>query len=114
MKFAKNRLNKFYNPKLYKAPPKTELSREDSMGVMAMMDLLIADLDKEMTEASTQEKDSQADYENLMKESSNKRKVDTGVLTEKTGVKADLEASVEETSDEKASAEKELMATDKF
>merc|ERR1719211_980922 len=29
MKFAKNRLNKFYNPKLYKAPPKTELSRED-------------------------------------------------------------------------------------
>merc|ERR1711933_456043 len=29
MKFAKNRLNKFCNPKLYKAPPKTELSRED-------------------------------------------------------------------------------------
>merc|ERR1711876_35863 len=29
MKFARNRLNKFYNPKLYKAPPKTELSRED-------------------------------------------------------------------------------------
>merc|ERR1719264_1609469 len=29
MKFAKNRLNKFYNPKLYKAPPKAELSRED-------------------------------------------------------------------------------------
>merc|ERR1712165_197317 len=27
--FAKNRLNKFYNPKLYKAPPKVELSRED-------------------------------------------------------------------------------------
>merc|ERR1719238_1731052 len=29
MKFAKNRLNKFYNPKLYKAPPKKELSKED-------------------------------------------------------------------------------------
>merc|ERR1719461_1283327 len=29
MKFAKNRLNKFYNPQLYKAPPKTELSSED-------------------------------------------------------------------------------------
>merc|ERR1719401_2273106 len=26
--FAKNRLNKFYNPKLYKAPPKSELSAE--------------------------------------------------------------------------------------
>merc|ERR1712216_657026 len=27
--FAKNRLNKFYNPKLYKAPPKRELSEEE-------------------------------------------------------------------------------------
>merc|ERR1719343_370167 len=27
--FAKNRLNKFYNPKLYKAPPKRELTEED-------------------------------------------------------------------------------------
>jgi len=27
--FAKNRLNKFYNPKLYKAPAKKELSDED-------------------------------------------------------------------------------------
>merc|ERR1719284_1897003 len=27
--FAKNRLNKFYNPKLYKAPPKRELTAED-------------------------------------------------------------------------------------
>jgi len=27
--FARNRLNKFYNPKLYKAPPKRELSEED-------------------------------------------------------------------------------------
>merc|ERR1719229_50552 len=26
--FAKNRLNQFYNPKLYKAPPKVELSAE--------------------------------------------------------------------------------------
>merc|ERR1711994_969810 len=27
--FAKNRLNQFYNPKLYKAPPKVELSAGD-------------------------------------------------------------------------------------
>merc|ERR1712012_574604 len=27
--FAKNRLNQFYNPKLYKPPPKVELSAED-------------------------------------------------------------------------------------
>merc|ERR1711939_851920 len=30
---AKNRLNKFYNPKLYKAPPKRELSEEDRITV---------------------------------------------------------------------------------
>merc|ERR1719263_197774 len=31
--FAKNRMNKFYNPKLYKAPPKRELSEEDRIAV---------------------------------------------------------------------------------
>merc|ERR1719223_1948812 len=110
MVFAKNRLNKFYNPDLYVAPPKRELSAgdriyenmggelttaapggiadtgvavlaqvkgsvapppppatwgayskksEESTGVIGMIDLLIKDLDKEMTEASTEEKDSQ-------------------------------------------------------
>merc|ERR1712238_139112 len=29
LKFAKNRLNKFYNPKLYKAPPKRELTGQE-------------------------------------------------------------------------------------
>merc|ERR1719502_2430375 len=33
LNFAKNRLNKFYNPKLYKAPPKKELSEEDRITV---------------------------------------------------------------------------------
>ena len=31
--FAKNRLNKFYNPKLYKAPPKQELTEEERIAV---------------------------------------------------------------------------------
>ena len=30
---AKNRLNKFYNPKLYKAPPKRQLSEEERISV---------------------------------------------------------------------------------
>merc|ERR1719236_313770 len=29
IKFAKNRMNKFYNPKLYKPPPKRELTEEE-------------------------------------------------------------------------------------
>merc|ERR1712072_726616 len=31
--FARNRLNKFYNPKLYKAPPKRELTEEERISV---------------------------------------------------------------------------------
>merc|ERR1719264_1822881 len=163
MKFAKNRLNKFYNPKLYKAPPKTELSREDrivenmsgtaapttapggiagtgitvlaqishgeapppppetfgpytkksedSMGVMAMMDLLIADLDKEMTESETEEKDAQADYEKTMRDSAEKRTKDSKLLGEKESTKADLETDLETHTEDKASTTKELMAT---
>jgi len=166
MKFAKNRLNKFYNPKLYKAPPKAELSREDrivenmsgtaaptaapggiagtgitvlsqtvlreapppppetfgpyskksedSMGVMAMMDLLIADLDKEMTEAETEEKDAQEDYEQTMKDSAEKRTKDSKLLGEKESTKADLEADLETHTEDRASTAKELMATLKY
>merc|ERR1740121_3404600 len=33
IKIAKNRMQKFYNPKMYKAPPKTELSTEDRIYV---------------------------------------------------------------------------------
>jgi len=152
MKFAKNRLNKFYNPKLYKAPPKKELSKEDrivenmsgssasfaqvsehtqqeapppppetfgayskksedSMGVMAMIDLLIADLDKEMTEAETNEKDAQADYETLMRDSAEKRTKDSKLLSEKETIKAETEANLESSTEEKAATSKELMST---
>merc|ERR1719440_1154117 len=33
LEIAKNRLNKFYNPKLYKAPPKRELTEEERLYV---------------------------------------------------------------------------------
>merc|ERR1719446_1781319 len=157
--FAKNRLNKFYNPKLYKAPPKRELSDEDratlaaggtlapteapggiagtgvtvlsqeapppppeavgayskkseeSGGVIALMDLLVKDLDKEMTEAEFTEKDAQEDYEQFMKDSSSKRAEDSKSLSDKEGMLADTEASLQENKDGKEAATKELMAT---
>jgi len=168
--YAKNRLNKFYNPKLYKAPSKTELSRadrivenmsgtaaptkapggiagtgiavlsqvvqrefqrvapppppetfgpyvkksEDSMGVMAMIDLLIKDLDKEMTEAEAEESDAQGDYETCMKDSAAKRTADSTSLNEKQSIKADLEASLEAKTEEKTSTANELMSTVKY
>merc|ERR1719503_448983 len=77
--FAKNRLNKFYNPKLYKPPPPPAAveaygkKTEESNGIIAMMDSLIKDLDKEMTEAEVTEKDAQGDYETFMQDSATKR-----------------------------------------
>jgi len=152
---AKNRLNKFYNPKLYKPPAKVELSAQDriatnmgmgaaaalvqvssghrdapapppetwgayskkgeeSTGVIAMVDLLIKDLDKEMTEAETQEKNNQAEYEKLMKDSSEERAMSTKMLAAKAENKANLEADLQGKKGELKSATKELMATQKY
>merc|ERR1719336_183560 len=166
--FAKNRLNQFYNPKLYKAPPKPELSAGDRVykslgnpgdlittaapggiagtgiavlaqvfshehkaapppppetwgayatksqekaGVIAMLDLLSKDLEKEMTEATTEEKDAQADYEQLMKDSAAKRTLDSNALAGKGSSKADTEAGLQAHESQKIAGGKELMAT---
>jgi len=139
LKFAVNRLNKFYNPKLYKAPETTPApasfvqirahnnkdapppapeapgayskKTEESGGVVAMINLLVKDLDKEMTEAETSEEDAQKDYEELMKDSAEKRTGASKSLTEKQATKAALEAALESHKEEKASTEKELQAT---
>merc|ERR1719236_99242 len=153
--WAKNRLNKFYNPKLYKAPPKRDLSAEDSIvvsmggtlaptnppggisgtgitvlaqvsahsqsrrsdvapppppeavkayakksdestGVIGMIDLLIGDLDKEMTESTTGEKEAQKDYETMMADSAAKRTQDSKTLAEKVETKAATEVSLQD------------------
>jgi len=168
--FAKNRLNKFYNPKLYKPPPKVELSAEDRIysnqggvittaapggiantgisasfaqvamhaqkkaapapppatwgaystksgentGVIAMIDLLIKDLDKEMTEAETDEKNAQADYETMMKDSAAKRTTDSKSLSQKGSAKADTESALQDTSAHLKDESRELMATEKY
>merc|ERR1719499_545543 len=167
--YAKNRLNKFYNSKLYKAPPKVELSAEErilvsqggtasptpapggiagtgvavfaqvfthdqanvkaapppppatwdayskksgeSTGVIAMIDLLIKDLTKEMTEGKTTEADAQADYEQMMRDMAEKRVADSDALAEKQSAKAGLESDLAALNDEHASATRELGAT---
>merc|ERR1711957_323955 len=123
---AKNRLNKFYNPKLYAAPkeaaglaqirahgqqtgappPPPEApgayskKSEESNGVIAMVDTIIKDLDKEMTVAEAEEKDAQADYEQAMKDAAEKRASDSKTAADKKGVKADTQAALEGHSDE--------------
>merc|ERR1719401_867832 len=79
-----------------------------------MIDLLIKDLKKEMTEAETEEKEAQADYEAMMKESAAKRVADTASLTEKSSAKADTEAALESHKGHLAAAGKEHMATMKY
>merc|ERR1711972_641662 len=69
-------------------PPETwdaySKKSEETTGVISMIDLLVKDLEKEMTEAETEEKEAQADYETMMKESAEKRTADTTSLTEKS------------------------------
>merc|ERR1719188_2767071 len=48
-----------------------------------MIDLLVADLDKEMQEAKVLETDSQKEYEEMMAESAAKRAQDSKSLTDK-------------------------------
>jgi chromosome segregation ATPase len=155
--WAKNRLNKFYNPKLYVAPPKRELSEEDRItvnmggtlaptqppggiagtgisaaqvapapppsigtygkkseegnGVIAMIDLLVKDLDKEMTESEVNEKDAQADYEKLMAASAEKRAQDSKSISDKAASKASAEEALQAEQDSKAGASKQLALT---
>merc|ERR1740130_2295869 len=132
--FAKNRLNKFYNPKLYKAPPAAapvfadvsahvapppppataaafSKKSEESNGVIAMIDTMVGDITKEMTEAKTTEENAQEDYETTMKDSAAKRSDDTQSLADRTKAKAETEASLEANSEEKGATTKTLMAT---
>merc|ERR1712151_341272 len=83
-------------------------------GVIAMIDLLVKDLDKEMTEAETEEKDAQADYKQLMKDSAAKRTTDAKALTAKGAAKADMEAELQAHKGSVADGKKELMATHKY
>jgi len=163
LKFAQNRLNKFYNPKLYKAPPKRALSEEDQLvvnmggtlaptaapggiagtgiglaqtivapppppeanlaykksgessnGVMAMIDLLVADLDKDIQTSELEEKDAQKDYETFMADSSEKRALDSKAITDKEAAKAETETQLQSDKDTKKSKMFEAMETAKY
>jgi len=168
--FAKNRLNKFYNPKLYKEAPKRALSEEErvvvgmggtlaptappggvagtgiavfaqvsahtellvapppppeavdayakkseeSTGVITMIDMLIADLDKEVQEMEVEEKDSQAEYEQFVADSAAQRSASLKSIAEKEDAKADLGAKVQKAKEEKTAKLTEAMANTEY
>merc|ERR1719221_1211546 len=76
-----------------------------------MIDLLIKDLDKELTEAETGEKEAQKDYEKMMADSAEKRATDTKTLAEKAEVKAATEKSLQDHTEAQKAAAAEHMAT---
>jgi septal ring factor EnvC (AmiA/AmiB activator) len=149
--FAKNRLNKFYSPKLYNPPAKVELSEmgaisrdmsfvqvrehaqmksrvepppetwdayakkgEESTGVIAMIDLLVKDLDTEMTEAKVDEENSQEEYDKTITDAKADRTGLSKSLKVKSATKADLTADLETLKSDKKSTSAELMATEKY
>jgi chromosome segregation ATPase len=135
--FAKNRLNKFYNPKLYKPPVELAQVRahrtdsdsgaapppppetfgaytkksEETNGVIAMIDKLVMDTDVTMKEAETEEKDAQEDYEKLMSDAGDKRATDSKALTDKEAAKAEGEESLQVETGKKTDLETERMET---
>jgi len=163
---AKNRLAKFYTPKLYKPAPKAELSAEERVavsmggtatptpapggiagtgvtafvqdssdvapppppatwdayqqkgqehtGVVEMMNILMADLDKEIQETEVNEKESQSEYETFMADSSKKRAEDSKSIATKEAAKADLDSDLQQMTEEKDVTMKESYATAKY
>ncbi len=64
---------------------------EESGGAIAMIDSLIAELDKEMTEAETEEELAQEECEELMADSVERRAAESKLVTGKGALKADTE-----------------------
>merc|ERR1719152_256120 len=79
-----------------------------------MMDMMIADLDKEITEVEVEEKEGQSEYEQFMADSAEKRALDSKAIEDKEGAKADLEAKLLKDKEEKTATTKEAMATHQY
>jgi len=163
---AKNRMNKFYNPKMYKAPPAREMSESERIsvnmggeadptaapggiagtgvtafaeeaptlvqisahmhvaekrasgskanGVIAMMDILIKEVKKDITESKFGEKDAQGEYETFMSDSAQKRAVDAKSIAEKESARAETSAKLQKHKEELKGTVGELYANAEF
>jgi chromosome segregation ATPase len=151
---AKNALNKFYRPTLYKEAPKRELTDEEkilaasgrsdmiataapvfaqvrssddaapppppatwdayqkkdgkSNGVVALMDMLLKELQDGITQAEHEEETAQKDYERLMSDSQASREKMVESITAKEAAKAELDTTIVATKEKKASQEADL------
>merc|ERR1719171_2209948 len=79
-----------------------------------MIDGLKADLSKEIQEMEVDEKNDQAEYEQMLKDSAEKRAIDAKSAATKAGEKADMEAALQTSLGEKKSKNAEAMANAKY
>jgi len=140
---AKNRLMKFYNPSVYKAPPKKEATMEEKIiasyggfvqihrhastkrqmpdipelpekkasnsgGVVALMDTIVLDLEKDKATAEADEKNAQKEYVALMSESQTTREADSKSLVNKKAASAERESALVKAKEEKTVTFEEL------
>merc|ERR1719216_171086 len=87
---------------------------EEHGGVVEMIDMLVADLDKDTQEKTVEEEDAQAEYETFTADSQAKRAADSKSVAEKEGAKADLESNIQKMKLEKKATSKEAMAKAKY
>merc|ERR1719207_405297 len=146
---AKNRLMKFYNPTVYKAPPKKEATMEEKIiasyggfvqiqrhastkrqmpdipelpekkesnsgGVVALMDTIVLDLEKDKATAEADEKTAQKEYVSLMSESQTTREADSKSLVNKKSAKAERESKLVTAKEGKAVTFEELSNANTF
>merc|ERR1719207_125056 len=130
---AKNRMNKFYNPTLYKEPEKAAEEEffaqvaihlaqpgpapetfgeykksESSSSIIAMMDSMINDVEDDMAEAKRDEEEAQKDYEEDMNDAATKRSDDSKLMVTKEGEKAEKTTKLEETKESKRTKKQQL------
>mmetsp|Transcript_114837 Transcript_114837/g.203442 ORF Transcript_114837/g.203442 Transcript_114837/m.203442 type:complete len:691 (+) Transcript_114837:63-2135(+) len=135
LSFAMNRLNKFYRPNLYKAPPKVEVAvlsqsgvapppppeadlgykkKEESKGVMALIETIIKDLEKEDLELTGEEKGAQSMYEKFMADAAEKRATMSKASVDKESALAETETDVMTAKDSLKGKKGEVMDLGKY
>mmetsp|Transcript_52242 Transcript_52242/g.90751 ORF Transcript_52242/g.90751 Transcript_52242/m.90751 type:complete len:692 (-) Transcript_52242:40-2115(-) len=133
--FAMNRLNKFYNPNLYVAPPKVEVAefaqtgaapppppeadlsykkKSATKGVISMIDTIIKDLDKEDLEMKGEEKGAQSMYEKFMADAAEKRATMSKASVDKESALAETETDVMTAKDSLKGKKGEVMDLGKY
>merc|ERR1719272_812775 len=143
---AKNRLAKFYNPSVYKAAPKKEISMEDKIvnsygfvqrhaqekkqmpdipelpehkqqnsgGVVALLDKIVADLEHDKVVSQHDEKNAQGEYVEFMADSQATREQNQKTMVDKKASKAELESKVVEGKASLSTSFQELQNSHQF